>query len=159
MFSVTYCADCALLSQIHEYMLSKAPPVPQPSTTQPPEEEHPRNEEAEAQTNSHNPEALPAEEGIPDQAGDRIVEEEVVANANPAGVEASSEIQSSVSRNQLPHNSGTRVQNPRPETRVQKPDDWLFTLAAIGLTIAIVVLLLKKFIKSSEHGPVFLDGS
>ncbi|XP_061344791.1 ubiquitin-conjugating enzyme E2 32-like [Gastrolobium bilobum] len=149
-----------LIDEIHEYMLSKAPAVPQLSSTQVPEE-HPSEEEAEAQVNSPNPEALPAVEEVPDQAGDRIVEEqeEVLANANPAGVEASREIQSSVSRNQLLQKSDTRVQNPKPETRVQKPDDRLFTLAAIGLTIAIVVLLLKKFIKSTQHGAVFLDES
>lgn len=42
----------------------------------------------------------------------------------------------------------------------QKPtDDRLFTWAAIGLTIAIVVLLLKKFVRSSGHGAVFMDES
>ncbi|XP_027329288.1 ubiquitin-conjugating enzyme E2 32-like [Abrus precatorius] len=139
-----------LIDEIHEYMLSKAPPVPQLSTTQTPEE-HPRNGDGEDQVDSPNSEALPAEEGIPDHAGDGIVEEqEVLANANPAGVEVPRETQSSVSRNQ---------QIPKPETRVQKPDDRLFTLAAIGLAIAIVVLLLKKFIKSTEHSAVFLDGS
>ncbi|RYR12761.1 hypothetical protein Ahy_B04g070134 isoform D [Arachis hypogaea] len=149
-----------LIDEIHEYMLSKAPPVPQHSSIQLLEEEHSRDEEAESQANSHNPEALPAEEGIPDQAGDRIVEEEVVVDDNPQGVEPSTEIQSSVSRNQSPHNSGLRVQNLKPETRIQqKLDDHIFTLIAIGLAIAIVALLLKKFVKSSDHGPVFMDGS
>ncbi len=148
-----------LIDEIHEYMLRKAPPAPLLNPTQAPEE-HPRNEEAESQVNSHNPEALPAGEGVPDQAGDRIVEEqEVIANANPAGVEASREVQSNVSRNQLLQTPDTTVKNLKPETRVQKPDDRLFTLAAIGLTIAIVVLLLKKFIKSTEHGAVFFNGS
>ncbi|KOM53024.1 hypothetical protein LR48_Vigan09g168300 [Vigna angularis] len=150
-----------LIDEIHEYMLSKAPPVPQPSATEA-SDEHPRNEEAEALVDSPNSESLPAGERIPDQEGDGIVEEqEVLANANPAGVEVSREIQSNVSRNELPQRSDTtaRVHNPRPETRVQKPDDRLFTLAAIGLAIAIVVLLLKKFIKSTEHGALFSNGS
>lgn len=141
-------------------MLSKAPPVPQlnPST-----EEHSENVEDEAQINSQNAEALPAREELPDQAvGDRIVEEQelpATTNPNPEGVEASREIPPSVPSNQVVHNSDTRFQNPKPETRVQKPDDRLFTVAAIGLAIAIVVLLLKKFIKSTEHGAVFMDGS
>ncbi|XP_047179260.1 ubiquitin-conjugating enzyme E2 32-like [Vigna umbellata] len=150
-----------LIDEIHEYMLSKAPPVPQPSATEA-SDEHPRNEEAEALVDSPNSESLPAGERIPDREGDGIVEEqEVLANANPAGVEVSREIQSNVSRNELPQRSDTtaRVHNPRPETRVQKPDDRLFTLAAIGLAIAIVVLLLKKFIKSTEHGALFSNGS
>ncbi|XP_014491477.1 ubiquitin-conjugating enzyme E2 32 [Vigna radiata var. radiata] len=150
-----------LIDEIHEYMLSKAPPVPQPSATEA-SDEHPRSEEAEALVDSPNPESLPAGERIPDQEGDGIVEEqEVLANANPAGVEVSREIQSNVSRNELSQRSDTtaRAHNPRPETRVQKPDDRLFTLAAIGLAIAIVVLLLKKFIKSTEHGALFSNRS
>jgi ubiquitin-conjugating enzyme E2 J1 len=142
--SVIYYPDRTLLSQIHEYMLSKAPPVPQLSHTET-SEDHPRPEEAESQVSFPNPEALPEEEGIDP------------ANANPAETEASRENQSSVSRNQL----DTRVQNLQPQTTVQKPkpDDRLFTWAAIGLTIAIVVLLLKKFTKSTEHGPLFFNGS
>ncbi|KAK7246273.1 hypothetical protein RIF29_41135 [Crotalaria pallida] len=149
-----------LIDEIHEYMLSKASAAPLDNPTQAPEE-HPKTEEADAQVNSDIPEGLPALEEVPDQAGDGIVEEqEVIANANPAGVITPREVQSSVSRNQVTQTSAdTRVQNPRPETRVQKPDDRLFTLAAIGLTIAIVVLLLKKFIKSTEYGAVFFNGS
>ncbi|KAE9594902.1 hypothetical protein Lal_00013311 [Lupinus albus] len=147
-----------LIDEIHEYMLSKAPAAQDNPTKA--HEEHSRNEEAEAQTNSHNPEALPAGEEVPDQAGDGIVEEqEVTANADPAGVEAPREVQSSVSRNQVLPTSETRVQNLKPTTTAQKSDDRLFTLAAIGLTIAIAVLLLKKFIKSTEYGEVFFSGS
>lgn len=162
MFSVIPCSDFTFWSQIHEYMLSKAPPVPQLSPSSQDPEEHPRNEETEAQVSSQNPEVIPAGEELPDQAEvDRIVEEELPANANPnpVGVEALRETPSSVSNNQMLPNSDTRVQNPRPETRVQKADDRLLTLAAVGLAIAIVVLLLKKFIKSVEHGVIFMDGS
>ncbi|XP_057420330.1 ubiquitin-conjugating enzyme E2 32-like [Lotus japonicus] len=152
-----------LIDEIHEYMLSKAPPVPQVSPTQA-SEEQPPIEEDQTQVQLHNPEALPAGEVIPDQSVDRIIEEQEVtvnANPNPSEVEASTETPSNVvSSNQLLQNSETtRGQNLKPETRVQKPDDRLFTWAAIGLTIAIVVLLLKKFIKSTEHGAVFMDGS
>ncbi|KAK7363489.1 hypothetical protein VNO77_05633 [Canavalia gladiata] len=151
-----------LIDEIHEYMLSKAPPVPQHSPSQASEEQS-RIEEAEAQVILQNPEALPAGDAIPDQAGDRIVEEqELPVNANPtsAGVESPTENPSSDSSNQLLQKSDTGVQNLKPGTKVvQKPDDRLFTLAAIGLTIAIVVLLLKKFIKSTEHGAVFMDES
>ncbi|RDX62167.1 Ubiquitin-conjugating enzyme E2 32 [Mucuna pruriens] len=138
-----------LIDEIHEYMLSKSSPVPQLSPSQASEEQS-KTEEAEAQVNLQNPEALPAGEGIPDQAADRIVEEQelpINVNPNPARGEASME------------KSDARVQNMKPEARVQKPDDRLFTLAAIGLTIAIVVLLLKKFMKSTEYGAVFMDES
>ncbi|KAJ7955223.1 Ubiquitin-conjugating enzyme, E2 [Quillaja saponaria] len=145
-----------VIDEIHEYVLSKAPPVPQLTTAQTPEERHPKNEEGESQVTLQNPEGnLPTEEGPQGStAGDGIVEEhEVAANANPipAGVRASSDVPPSVTNNQLP---------PKPEIRVQKPaDDRLFTLAAVGLTIAILVLLLKKFMKSSGHSALFMDGS
>ncbi|KAI4334960.1 hypothetical protein L6164_013655 [Bauhinia variegata] len=150
-----------LIDEIHEYMLSKAPPVPQLSSTEAAEEQ-PREEEAEAQVSSQNPVVLPAGEGLSDQGGDRIVEEQELpgnANPNPAGDGASREAPSGVTSNQMPQTSDTRVEKPKPGTRVQKPDDRFFTLAAIGLTIAIVVLLVKKFIKSTEHGAFFMNGS
>ncbi|KAK7387991.1 hypothetical protein VNO78_22790 [Psophocarpus tetragonolobus] len=146
------CFSAAFFSVIHEYMLGKSSPVPQLGPSQA-SEEHSKTEDAEAQ-NLQNPEALPA--------GDRIVEEQelpVNANPNPAEVQASTEIPSGVSGNQLLQKSDARLLNLKPETRAQKSEDRLFTLAAIGLTIAIVVLLLKKFIKYTEYGAVFLDES
>ena len=140
-------------------MLSKAPPVPQPRPSEAPKEQA-QNETAEAEVSLPTPEALPAREELPDQAvGDRIVEEQQVSEnviPNPAAVGASRQIPSGASSSQPLH---TGIQKPKPEMNVQKPDDRLFTLAAIGLTIAIVVLLLKKFIKSTEHGAVFMDRS
>lgn len=48
----------------------------------------------------------------------------------------------------------------KPEARVPKPaEERLFTLAAFGLTIAIVVLLLKKFLKANGYGAVFMGES
>lgn len=132
-------------SQIHEYMLSKAPAVPQLSPPQASEEAS--IEESEAQVDLQNPVALPAGEGVPDQAaGDRVVEElPVNANPDPTGIEASKKIPPGAS-------SSKSVPNLKPETRVQKPDDRLFTLAAIVLTIAIMDLLLKNFFNSTVHG-------
>ncbi|XP_020225710.1 ubiquitin-conjugating enzyme E2 32 [Cajanus cajan] len=149
-----------LIDEIHKYTLSKSSPVPQCGHSETSEEAS-KTKEAETQVNLKIPEALPAVEGIPDQAGDRIVEEQefpVNANPNPAGVEASVVNPSSISSKQLLQKSDARFQNLKPETRVQKPDDRLFTLAAIGLTIAIVILLLKKFV-NSEHGAVFMNES
>ncbi|CAJ1940860.1 unnamed protein product [Sphenostylis stenocarpa] len=150
-----------LFDEIHEYMLSKSSPVPECGPSQVSEEQS-NTEEAEALVNLQNPEPLPEGEGNPDEAGDGIVEEQehpVNAIPNPAGVDVSMENTSSVSINQVLQKSDARVQILKPETRAQKPDDRLFTLAAIGLTVAIVVLLLKKFIKSTEHGAVFMGES
>ncbi|KAK0607634.1 hypothetical protein LWI29_017910 [Acer saccharum] len=144
-----------LIDEIHEYMLSKAPPVPQLT---PPEssEEPSSNSEIGAPANSQDAEGVVTRE-VPSnpEVGERIIEEvqEVPDNANPhpTGIRASREVSASGPSEQL---------LPKPETRVQKPaDDRLFTWAAVGLTIAILVLLLKKFMKSSGHGAVFMDGS
>ncbi|CAK9145651.1 unnamed protein product [Ilex paraguariensis] len=148
-----------LIDEIHEYMLRKAPPVPQLSPSQTPEEQstHRDAADAEVQVSPQNATTESAGEELPNLAeGDRIVEElqEVPLNANPspAGIRISREVPAGHSRGQqLPQ---------RPELRIQKPaDDRLFTWAAVGLTIAIAVLLLKKFMKASGHGAVFMDGS
>ncbi|PPR93821.1 hypothetical protein GOBAR_AA26853 [Gossypium barbadense] len=121
-------------------------------------EEHPTNSYGEAQANQKDSVTMVAGNGLPNPVvGDRAVEEEplVLANANPGtavmGVRAAREIPAEESSNQP---------LPRPEMRVQRSaDDRLFTWAAVGLTIAILVLLFKKFMKSSGHGAVFMDGS
>ena len=146
-----------LVAQIHEYMLSKAPPVPQLSPSQD-SEEHPTNRDGEAQANQQDSVTRVAENGLPNQAvGDRVVEEEPVAlaNANPA----TAEMRMRVVR-EIPARGQSNQPLQRPEMRVQRTaDDRLFTWAAVGLTIAILVLLFRKFMKYSGHGAVFMDGS
>ncbi|XP_022741846.1 ubiquitin-conjugating enzyme E2 32-like [Durio zibethinus] len=135
-----------LIDELHEYMLSKAPPVPQLSASQT-SEEHSSDQDGDAQANQQDSATVVAGNGLPNQAiVDRVVEEEPVAPANanppPADIRFMREIPA------------------RPEMRVQRSaDDRLFTWAAVGLTIAILVLLFKKFMKSSGHGAVFMDGS
>jgi ubiquitin-conjugating enzyme E2 J1 len=138
-----------LMDEIHEYMLSKAPPVPEVIPSQASEECSTENEIG-TQTSPDDTGA----QNLPDPAvNDEIVEpREGSQNANPpaAGVRSPIEDATSVPSNQVMR---------RPETRVQKPaDDRLFTWAAVGLMIAIVVLLLKKFMKANGHGAVFMDG-
>ncbi|KAA8527376.1 hypothetical protein F0562_034909 [Nyssa sinensis] len=144
-----------LIDEIHEYMLSKAPPVPHLSSSQAPEENS-TCKEGEAQVDLQNADAEATGEGLPNPAVvDRIIEElhEAPMNANP-----SPEVLR-VSR-QVPAGQSSEQLLQKPEPRIHKPtDDRLFTWAAVGLTIAIVVLLLKKFMKASEHGALFMDGS
>ncbi|KAI4364491.1 hypothetical protein MLD38_020574 [Melastoma candidum] len=132
-----------LIDEIHEYMMSKAPPVPQ----LPPSEETAEGAQSDPRT------APPLEEqsvtayqrrGVEDRPLDAPLQE----TPNPP-VEEVQPI-----RQVAP--AGEHVQ-----TRAHRPaaDDRLFTWAAIGLTIAIMVLLLKKLIKSTGHGAVFMDGS
>ncbi|KAJ9699776.1 hypothetical protein PVL29_005579 [Vitis rotundifolia] len=137
-----------LIDEIHEYMLSKAPPVPQLNSLQAPEEPS-TNREGEGQTNPPNGIAIAAADEFSDpRVADRIVDEEppqVPLNANPSPVSRQA--------------SAERLLQ-KPEPRVQRQaDDRLLTWAAVGLTIAIMVLLLKKFLKSSGHGAVFMDES
>ncbi|XVF28215.1 hypothetical protein REPUB_Repub15cG0010200 [Reevesia pubescens] len=135
-----------LIDEIHEYMLSKAPPVPQLSPSQA-SEEQPTDRDGEAQANQQDSVNVVPENELPNQAvGDRVIEEEPVApaNANPTPADM----------------RFVREIPARPEMRVQRSaDDRLFTWAAVGLTIAIMVLLFKKFMKSSGHGAFFMDGS
>lgn len=135
-----------LMDEIHEYMLSKAPPVPELNPSQPSEENS---------TNEANRSPQDAGEGPPNPAaGDTIVEE---GNEGPLNVNPRPEVPE-VPRQVPVGQPSSEHQVLRP--RVQKPaDDRLFTLAAVGLTVAIIVLLLKKFMKASGHGAFFMDGS
>lgn len=137
-------------------MLSKAPSVPQFSPLEFSEED-PANKDGEFQESSQGAGIVHSQEGHPNPAlGERITNEiqEVPADANPspAGGGALREVSTS--------GSSDHILPPRAEMRIQKSaDDRLFTWAAVGLSIAILVLLLKKFMKSSGHGAVFMDGS
>ncbi|THF96347.1 hypothetical protein TEA_012814 [Camellia sinensis var. sinensis] len=145
-----------LIDEIHENMLSKAPLVPQLNPSQA-SEEHSTDKEDEANQSSEDAAgAVTPGEGLTNPAvGDRIVEEPHEASLNgnprPEGMGVSRQVRAGPTSEQLLQRSGPRVQKPA--------DDRLFTWAAVGLTIAIVVLLLKKFMKASEHGAVFMDGS
>nr|UPX44656.1 ubiquitin-conjugating enzyme E2-like [Rhododendron delavayi] len=135
-----------VINEIHEFMLSKAPPVPELNPSQPSEEHS---------TDEANQSPQDAGEGSTNPAvGDRIVEEpnEGPLNVNPRpegpAVPRQVPVGPPIGEHQL----------LRP--RVQKPaDDRLFTLAAVGLTVAIIVLLFKKFMKASGHGAFFMDES
>lgn len=133
-------------------MLSKSPPVPQISSGEA-GEENSMNGEGEAQGSAEDAGTQVAGGGTSSPtADDRIVEDrhEAPLNANPIpeGMAVAG------------HLGGQQQLLQRPDTRLQKPaDDRLFTLAAVGLTIAIAFLLLKKFLKASEYGAVFMDGS
>ncbi|XP_047334792.1 ubiquitin-conjugating enzyme E2 32-like [Impatiens glandulifera] len=121
-----------LMDEIHEYMLSKAPPIPEASSIQS-EEQNKENE------NAGDEEIVPAPVLDPAAIGEVAEPVELNQQVRPL----------------------TRERPPPPMTRTQKApaDDRLFTWAAVGLTIAIVVLLLKKFMKANGHGAVFMDES
>lgn len=155
------------MAQMHEYMLSKTPNVPENSPSQS-SEEHPTEAkteadaeaelEAEAEANQQDSVTVGAgNPGIPNPTlNERVVEEPPVAPANAYPYPVATRLV-----REIPGEGPSNQQVQRPEMRVQRSvvDDRLFTWAAVGLTIAILVLLFKKFIKSSGHGAVFMDGS
>ncbi|MBA0740702.1 hypothetical protein Gogos_013894 [Gossypium gossypioides] len=148
-----------LIDEIHGYMLSKTPSVPQHSPSQS-SEEHPTEAktEAEAEANQQDSVTVGAgNPGIPNPTlNERVVEEPPVAPANAYPYPVATRLV-----REIPGEGPSNQPLQRPEMRVQRSvvDDRLFTWAAVGLTIAILVLLFKKFIKSSGHGAVFMDGS
>ncbi|XP_077218805.1 ubiquitin-conjugating enzyme E2 32-like [Tasmannia lanceolata] len=140
-----------LMDEIHQYMLSKAPAIPQlPKTTS---DEISNNREGEAQI---NPEIAGAVAGIEEHSDSesegRIVENlrEVRVNANAGPLRVSFSAGFKLSRRVPAAEQGEQAE--RPEVRVRKPvDDRLFTWAAVGLTVAIVSLLVKKFLKANGY--------
>ncbi|KAK4425947.1 Ubiquitin-conjugating enzyme E2 32 [Sesamum alatum] len=136
-----------LIDEIHDYMLSKAPPVPQ------------GNETAEVQTDNREGQQSPQNdvegttEAVPNPAEDGGTIE--VPNDTPANTNVA---ETSRSLPTVPTNGQQLLH--KPDARVPKQaDDRLFTWAAFGLTVAIVVLLLKKFLKASGYGAVFMNES
>ncbi|GAB2217832.1 hypothetical protein Droror1_Dr00001044 [Drosera rotundifolia] len=155
-----------LIDEIHAYMLSKAPPVPE-SLVKAPEEESVKEEEAEEVQGSSqvaNSSETAAVEAANQSIDDEIVEERAQVQLEASVVDQSDAVSPPTVASLEPRPAPNRypVQQPVPirAAVVQKPaDDRLFTWAAVGLTIAIVFLLLKKFLKASGHGAFLLDES
>lgn len=132
-------------------MLSKAPPVPQATSSPAPEEQN-INGQDEVQESPENPSAA-AEERLhnPSDANTNIEERrELALDAEP--VPAPIELPTA-------RPSEPRVLHTPQQSVSRQADDRIFTWAAVGLTIAILVLLLKKYMKANGHGAVFIDES
>ncbi|KAL9161231.1 hypothetical protein ABFS82_07G006900 [Erythranthe guttata] len=142
-----------LIDEIHEYMLTKALPTSQgeqSSEANTGSEESPQGPQTDIETTT---------EAIPTPAeDDGIVEEEEDEEALPNLTENGGIIEE-------PNETHTVLANAqqvlrKPESRVAKPtDDRLFTWAIYGLTFAIILLLLKKFLKANGYGAVFMNES
>jgi len=128
-------------------MLSKVPPVPETNPSQAVSEEESTNKEEETNQVIQEGIGIAAVEGGENPQVENRVVEEAPLNAN---------LRLEIA------DMGRQVQAAPPTAQVadsRGTDDRLFTWAAAGLTIAIIVLLLKKFIKASGYGAVFMDGS
>lgn len=131
-------------------MLSKAPPVPE--SLKQTSEEHQSEKEAEEAEGSENAGRSADSVEPENEGGERITEEPQAAVENADAVEQREaiprQVRAGVSNQQLQH---------RPAQR--STDDRLLTWAAVGLTVAIVFLLLKKLMKSSGYDAIFLSES
>ncbi|CAN8274950.1 unnamed protein product [Cochlearia groenlandica] len=147
-----------VIDEIHQYMLSKIPSSPE-TIHQECNKPHCTDSGGQFQTRPQDAGTVTSD---PDTAAEERVVAQIVeeaaqtvlpgANADARAVAAEGDSVNGLER--------------RPEQRTviareaQRPgDDRLFTWAAVGLTIAIVVLLLKKWVRSSGYGAVFIDES
>ena len=135
-------------------MLSKAPPVPLPRPTLSSDE--PTTAGGESQANPDSNAAAPLEDllnpEMEQRPAENVHEVRVDAAAGPLRVSFSAGVR--VSRREA---AQVGEQSQLIAGRAQQPkNDHLFSVAALGLTLAIAVLLVKKFFKS--HGiPAFMD--
>ncbi|CAH2078901.1 unnamed protein product, partial [Thlaspi arvense] len=146
-----------VIDEIHQYMLSKATsPKPNPhecnKTTSADSDGQSQTKQRLAATAISEPDTA-TEVSLVDQIAEEAAQAETVLPGANAAVEAT----------EGDNGNGLmmrREQRTAVVRTAQKPsDDRLFTWAAVGLTIAIVVLLLKKFVRSSGHGALFMDES
>lgn len=139
-----------IIDEIHQYMLSKSPIIPQLVP-----EDH-SNEAPEANHDQNVGVIADGEQNAPD-AHDMIIENlrEVHWNANAGPLRVSLSAGLRVTR-RVTVDPNEQLQMPEARTRTRN-DDRLFTWAAIGLTIAIAVLLLKKFLKANGYGSIGMD--
>ncbi|RWR76449.1 ubiquitin-conjugating enzyme E2 32 [Cinnamomum micranthum f. kanehirae] len=133
-----------LMDEIHQYMLSKAPPVPQ-LTPLHPSDDNSTSRDGGAQASPQNAIAVAAIEEHPNLVPEpRIVENvgEVHMNANAGPLGVTGQVT----------DVGPSEQQRRVQVRDSKTiEDRLFTSAAIGLTLAIVFLLVKKYMKANGY--------
>ncbi|XP_023634404.1 ubiquitin-conjugating enzyme E2 32 isoform X2 [Capsella rubella] len=145
-----------LIDEIHQYMLTKIPSAPKPNpeecnkTPLADSDGQSLTKPQDAATVISEPDTV-AEESVADQ-----IAEEAAQTILPGG-NAALEVTDGDSRNGLVRRQEQHTSVVRTAQRVG--DDRLLTWAAVGLTIAIVVLLLKKFVRSSGHAAVFMDES
>ncbi|XP_038988814.1 ubiquitin-conjugating enzyme E2 32-like [Phoenix dactylifera] len=145
-----------LIDEIHQCMLSRAPPVPQLAPVQTIDERK-KNASNEQQI-SPNSNTVAATEDHPNPEMERRVVEDVPGvHVDAAAGRLRVSFSAGVSLSTTPQVEASE-QPENPVARAQKPmDDRLLTWVALGLTVAIVALLVKKFLKSSGSAG-FVDG-
>ncbi|CAL4930652.1 unnamed protein product [Urochloa decumbens] len=143
-----------LIDEIHEQMLSKAPPVPQALPNGPNEESNqlgPNQPAADSfGEHAHKPDeggnAVGSVSGSLNDLTEPESESEIAGNtAEPPVAEVTNPHLPEASHRENIPRVPLAPQNP---VAIQKPKhDRLLTLAAFGLTLAIMALVIKKFLK------------
>ncbi|XP_052148813.1 ubiquitin-conjugating enzyme E2 32 [Oryza glaberrima] len=140
-----------VIDEIHEQMLSRAPPVPQLLTNETNEEtnqlpasdasdEHAHKAVGGVNTSGSNSDSVNNDFPRPDSESEIV---QHIVEGRTEGV--SNHSRANLSRENIPRVAPT-PQNP--VVAIQKPKhDRLLTLAAFGLTLAIMALVIKKFFK------------
>uniref|UniRef100_A0A7N0U500 UBC core domain-containing protein n=1 Tax=Kalanchoe fedtschenkoi TaxID=63787 RepID=A0A7N0U500_KALFE len=143
-----------LIDEIHEYMLSKAPSVPEKSSQVGSEE----NAIKDADLESTPPGAAVVASASSEEEQQNEAEERALVVRNAAPTNGSPNLVVSHAAEQ-PESSTQPLLQRAGVNHPRVADDRLFNWAALGLTIAIVILLLKKFMKANGFGAVFMDES
>ncbi|AQL07157.1 Ubiquitin-conjugating enzyme E2 32 [Zea mays] len=146
-----------LIDEIHEQMLSKAPPIPQTLPNVPNEELAPDSCDEHADKVDEGGNTSKSMSGS--SSGHPVPEAESLAAENTgeaSAVEVANHQVPEASRRESIPRVPSSLQNAAIAT--QKPKhDRLLTLAALGLTLAIMALVIKKFLKINGLGG-FIEG-
>ncbi|CAA0382699.1 unnamed protein product [Arabidopsis thaliana] len=146
-----------IIDEIHQYILSKATVVPKPL---PLECSQVPSIVSEAHSQVEPQEAITVVEERSIATTDTIVDDQIIEETAEAVNTAASVVPAAAPLPAVEVAVKASVSGEQRMARraAQKPvDDRLFTWAAVGLTIAIMVLLLKKFIKSNGYSTGFMD--
>lgn len=134
-----------LIDEIHEFMLKSAPPVPSLSTESVPppqagaQVEEPESRQEDSATDASRELAM-LENNPPELRVDPMETDSLVATGAPS-------VAQRPTREAMPQPAA--VQNTGFISRLRLTDDMGFTLLAIGLTIAIIAILIKKVLTVS----------
>jgi len=142
-----------LIDEVHEYMLKKSPPVPECCAVTNNQEACQQSVLSDVDDQAKVVTAATAEHS---QAGEtemvgNVHDVHVNANASPMGASVSGELGLSTEPVVEVMQTEQRNQEVRNNSTIREqtlPDDRGLTLLAVGLCVAIIALLIKKFLKS-----------
>ncbi|KAJ4793318.1 Ubiquitin-conjugating enzyme E2 32 [Rhynchospora pubera] len=142
-----------LIDEIHQCMLAKAPPVPPLTTISNSEATTPQLSAPPATDQNQNEETVNRNADNEVELDHGQAQQNLIPEPDRGVVENVHEVRVGAAAGRLRVGFRAEVTVTRHQPVVQKPrDDRLYTWAAVGLTVAIVVLLMKKILKSSGLG-------